>query len=49
MVECGGLENRCPFARTGGSNPSLDGPFIGCIIGEGLPYIHPDDDRASFE
>ena len=23
VVECGGLENRCPFARTGGSNPSL--------------------------
>ena len=23
MVECGGLENRCPFTRTGGSNPSF--------------------------
>ena len=23
VVECGGLENRCPFARTGGSNPSF--------------------------
>ena len=22
MVECGGLENRCPRERTGGSNPS---------------------------
>ena len=22
VVECGGLENRCPFTRTGGSNPS---------------------------
>ena len=22
VVECGGLENRCPLARTGGSNPS---------------------------
>ena len=22
MVECSGLENRCRFARTGGSNPS---------------------------
>jgi hypothetical protein len=23
VVECGGLENRCPFTRTGGSNPSF--------------------------
>ena len=23
VVECGGLENRCPGDRTGGSNPSL--------------------------
>ena len=23
MVECDGLENRCPFLRTVGSNPTL--------------------------
>ena len=23
VVECGGLENRCPVTRTGGSNPSF--------------------------
>ena len=28
MVDCGGLENRCPFAGTGGSNPSLSAGYV---------------------
>ena len=48
MVERGGLENRCPFAGTGGSNPSLS-DFSNALLpyhaqGARLPAIYEGHD-----
>ena len=37
MVDCGGLENRCPFTRTGGSNPSAS-----ALLSFALLHATPD-------